>query len=127
MNVWSGGEPGDGLGLDLIGTCLAHHLVTRGGDDGARIADRLPEARGIADLVSRPDAVRTASLPKWVMAAATADFASYTAVVVTRSWAMSDWSWPSVAPYSALPKPPKSALPSSTVIFEPRRSPCEIW
>src|SRR5271166_994180 len=82
--------------------------------------------RGRADFVSRPDAVRTESFPKWVMAAATADFASYTAVVVTRSWAMSDWSWRSVAPYSALSKPPKRALPSSTVISELRRSPWEI-
>ena len=44
MNDLVAGEPGDGLGLDLIGTCLAHHLLPRRRDDGARIADRLPEA-----------------------------------------------------------------------------------
>ena len=37
----------------------------------------------------------------------TADSAPYSAVVVTSSWAMSDCSWASVAPYSALPNPPK--------------------
>ena len=40
---------------------------------------------------------------------------------------MSACSSTSVAPYSALPKPPKSATPSSMVISLPRRSPCEIW
>src|SRR5271166_6958034 len=44
LNDLVAGEPGDGLGLDLIGTCLAHHLLPRRRDDGARIADRLPEA-----------------------------------------------------------------------------------
>ncbi len=32
-----------------------------------------------------------------------------------------------MAPYSALPKPPKSTAPSSTVISLTLRSPCEIW
>ena len=82
---------------------------------------------GTADLVSRRDAVRMVSLPNASIAAPTADSASYRADVVTRSWAMSDWSWASVAPYSALPNPPNSTVPSSTVISLLRRSPCEIW
>ena len=40
---------------------------------------------------------------------------------------MSDCSWASVAPNSALPKPPNSRVPSSTVISLLRRSPWEIW
>ena len=76
--------------------------------------------------MSRRDAVRMVSLPKTAIAALTADGASYTSVVVTRSWAMSDWSWASVAPYSALPKPPKRTVPSSTVMCLLRRSPWEI-
>ena len=42
----------------------------------------------------------------------TADSAPYSADVVTSSWAMSDWSWLSLAPYSALPNPPKRTAPS---------------
>jgi hypothetical protein len=60
------------------------------------------------------------------IAAQTAASAPKIAVVVTRSAAMSACSRTSVAPYSALPKPPKSATPSSIVISLPRRSPWEI-
>jgi hypothetical protein len=35
------GEPSDGLGLDLIGTGLVHHLVARGRHHQIRIGDRL--------------------------------------------------------------------------------------
>ncbi len=55
-------------------------------------------------------------MPNTSIAAPTAASAPYNSVVVTRSWAMSACSCSSVAPYSALPNPPKSAVPSSTVI-----------
>ena len=82
---------------------------------------------GMADLVSRRDAISTASLPKTSIAAPTAASAPYSSLVVTISWATSACICSSVAPYSALPKPPKRAVPSSMVISLLRRSPWEIW
>ncbi len=82
---------------------------------------------GMADLVSRREAFRIASLPKTSTAAPTAAGAPYTSVVVIRSWAASACSCSSLAPYSALPNPPKRAVPSSMVISAHRRSPWEIW
>ena len=81
---------------------------------------------GTADFVRRREAASTAVRPKCTMAAATADDASYSDDVVTSNWAISDCSWVSVAPYSALPKPPNSTRSPSTVISLARRSPCEI-
>ena len=45
---------------------------------------------GTADLVSRREALRTVSLPNASIAGAHVDSASYSADVVTSSWAMSD-------------------------------------
>ena len=82
---------------------------------------------GTAVLVSRRDAISTVSVPNVSIAAATAEGGSYTAEVVTSSWAISDCSCASVAPYSALSKPPNCTRPSCTVISPQHRSPCEIW
>ncbi len=81
----------------------------------------------MADFVSRRDPSSTASDPSAVTAALTDASAPNVAVVVSRSWAISDCRCSSEAPYSELPKPPNSAVPlSSTVISEDRKSPWEI-
>ena len=111
----------DGMRLwPLVGRGLLASLVGAVAVSAVALLVKLFGGLGLIDFV-------TGLLAQIFTSVSTAAVAPYTSVVVTRSWATSACSCSSLAPYSALPNPPKRAVPSSMVISLLRRSPWEIW